>query len=71
MTTATRNAGSSRMGIALIVMVLYGIAMAVLANVPIPEANKDAFMMLIGNLGPLTGGVVGYYFNISRRSNGA
>lgn len=41
MTFATRNIGAARMGIALIVFVLYGLAVAVLINAEIPQANKD------------------------------
>lgn len=72
MTWATRNVGSARVGIALIVLVLYGLAVGVMVNVEIPQANKDVLMLLLGNLGPLLGAIGGYYFNIpSRRgSNG-
>lgn len=67
MTFATRNIGAARVGIALIVLVLYGVAVAVLVNVEIPQANKDVLMLLLGNLGPLLGAIGGYYFNISGR----
>lgn len=67
MTFATRNIGAARVGIALIVLVLYGVAVAVLVNVEIPQANKDVLMLLLGNLGPLLGAIGGYYFNISNR----
>lgn len=72
--SGTRNVGAARMGIALIVLMLYGLTIAILANVPIPAENKDAFMLLVGTLGPMMGGVVQYYFNIpgrQRSDNGA
>lgn len=67
MTFATRNIGAARIGIALIVLMLYGLALAVLINIEVPPANKDVLMMLLGNLGPLLGAIGGYYFNISNR----
>jgi ABC-type multidrug transport system permease subunit len=70
MTTATRNVGAARVGIALIVLVLYGVAVAVLVNVQIPAANKDVLMLLLGNLGPLLGAIGGYYFNITAPRRG-
>lgn len=73
MTFATRNIGAARVGIALIVLVLYGVAVAVLVNVEIPQANKDVLMLLLGNLGPLLGAIGGYYFNVAgrRSTNGS
>lgn len=67
MTFATRNIGAARIGIALIVMVLYGLAVAVLVNVQIPEANKDVLMLLLGNLGPLMGAIGQHYFTATPR----
>jgi len=58
------------MGIALIVFVLYGVSVAVLVNVPIPQENKDALMLLLGNLGPAIGAVMAHYFNDNRRPPG-
>lgn len=72
MTFATRNIGAARVGIALIVLVLYGVAVAVLVNVEIPPANKEVLMMMLGNLGPLLGAIGSHYFNTNRRgSSGA
>lgn len=62
--STTRGANSARMGVALIVMVLYAATLAILSYVPLPAENKDAFMLLAGNIGPLVGAVVAYYFNI-------
>ncbi|WP_426805372.1 hypothetical protein [Stenotrophomonas sp. SrG] len=69
MTFATRNIGAARIGIALIVMVLYGVAVAVLVNVEIPQANKDVLMLLLGNLGPLMGAIGQHYFTSTPRRN--
>ncbi|QIO88476.1 hypothetical protein G9274_002161 [Stenotrophomonas rhizophila] len=63
MTFATRNIGAARIGIALIVLVLYGLAIAILVNIEIPQANKDVLMLLLGNLGPLLGSIGSHYFN--------
>lgn len=71
MTWATRNAGSARIGIAILVLFLYGMAMAVLAAVAIPDQNRDAFGMLAGGLNTAVGGVVGYFFTTARRGPGA
>jgi len=70
MTIVRRSVGASRMGIALIVFVLYGVSVAVLVNVPIPQENKDALMLLLGNLGPAIGAVMAHYFNDNRRPPG-
>lgn len=67
MTFASRNIGAARMGIALIVLVLYGVAVAVLVNVEIPQANQNVLMLLLGNLGPLLGAIGGHYFMPSNR----
>lgn len=67
MTFATRNIGAARMGIALIVLVLYAVAVAVLVNAEIPKANKDVLMLLLGNLGPLLGAIGQHYFTTSNR----
>lgn len=67
MSSPARNTATARLGIALFVLVLYGVAIAVLVNVEIPPANKDVLLLLLGNLGPLLGGVAGYYFNIPSR----
>jgi hypothetical protein len=66
-TTARRSVGVARLGIALIVLMLYGVSVAVLVNAPIPQENKDALMLLLGNLGPAIGAVMAHYFNDSRR----
>jgi len=63
MTFATRNIGAARIGIALIVLVLYGVAVAIMVNIEIPQANKDVLMLLLGNLGPLLGNIGSHYFN--------
>ncbi|MCI2243800.1 hypothetical protein L3067_04155 [Xanthomonas sp. PPL568] len=70
MTTARRSVGVARMGIALIVLVLYGSAVAVLVNAAIPQENKDPLMLLLGNLGPAIGAVMAHYFNDNRRPPG-
>lgn len=67
MTFATRNIGAARLGIALIVFVLYAVAVAVLVNAQIPEGNKEVLMLLLGNLGPLLGAIGGHYFMPSGR----
>lgn len=73
MTFATRNIGAARLGIALIVFVLYGVAVAVLVNAQIPDGNKEVLMLLLGNLGPLLGAIGGHYFMPTNRrgSDGA
>ncbi|OOW67106.1 hypothetical protein Xmar_07815 [Xanthomonas axonopodis pv. martyniicola] len=67
MTFATRNAGAGRIGIAILILFLYGMAMAALVGVSIPQSNRDAFALLLGGLNTALGGVVGYFFNISSR----
>ncbi len=67
MTWARRNIGAARVGIALIVLTLYGVAVAVLVNVEIPASNKDVLMLLLGNLGPLLGAIGGHYFMPTNR----
>ena len=69
-TFATRNAGAGRIGIAILILFLYGMAMAALVGVSIPQSNRDAFALLLGGLNTALGGVVGYFFNISRRQAG-
>lgn len=72
MTFSSRNIGAARIGVALIVLILYGLAIAVLVQVQIPESNRDVLMLLLGNLGPLLGAIGGYYFNTqTKRNNGA
>lgn len=71
MTFATRNVGAARVGIAVLVLFLVGMAMAALIAVEIPSANKDSFGMLIGGLNNATGMVIGYFFGLTRRSPGA
>lgn len=73
MTFTSRNVGAARFGIALIVLVLYGAAVAVLVNVQIPDGNKDLLNFLLGGLSTLIGAIGGYYFNVAnkRESNGS
>ncbi len=68
MTWATRNAGSARTGIAIIVLVMYGAAIAVQAYVAVPEQNESGLNQLLGGLNNALGVVVGYFFNIARRA---
>ncbi|HEP1207032.1 hypothetical protein HGQ62_01630 [Stenotrophomonas maltophilia] len=70
MTFATRNVGAARVGIAVLVLFLVGMAMAALVSISIPEANKDSFGMLIGGLNNATGMVIGYFFGMTRRPGG-
>ena len=70
MTWATRNLGAGRVGIAVIILVMYGVAMTSLALNQIPEGNRDAFALLLGGLNTALGGVVGFFFNISTRHPG-
>ncbi|TMN18461.1 hypothetical protein [Pseudoxanthomonas sp. X-1] len=67
MSWAGRNAGAGRIGIAVLILFLYGMAMAALTGVTIPENNRDAFSLLLGGLNTALGGVVGYFFNITSR----
>lgn len=67
MTWATRNAGAARAGIAILVLFLYGTTMAMLAYSPLPEANKEVFVVLVGGLSTALGTVVGYFFSVQRR----
>jgi len=71
MTFATRNIGAARVGIAVMVLFMLGMAMAVLSSVVIPEQNKDSFSQLIGGLNNATGMVIGYFFGMTRRASGA
>lgn len=71
MTFATRNIGAARVGIAVMVLFMLGMAMAVLSSVVIPEQNKDSFSQLIGGLNNATGMVIGYFFGMTRRGSGA
>lgn len=71
MTFATRNVGAARVGIAVLVLFLVGMAMAALVSISIPEANKDSFGMLIGGLNNATGMVIGYFFGMTRKGPGA
>lgn len=71
MTFATRNIGAARVGIAVLVLFLVGMAMAALVSISIPEANKDSFGMLIGGLNNATGMVIGYFFGMTRKGPGA
>lgn len=66
MTFATRNVGAARVGIAVMVLFLYGMAMAALAVIVLPDGNRDAFALLLGGLNNALGVVVGYWFNVSR-----
>ncbi|CAG2087987.1 ABC-type multidrug transport system permease subunit [Xanthomonas arboricola] len=68
MTFISRNMGTARLGIALIVFLLYGLAIAVLVNSEIPAGNKDVLMLLLGNLGPLMGAIGGYYYRAQREA---
>ncbi|MEE7545753.1 hypothetical protein HF319_00685 [Xanthomonas sp. Kuri4-1] len=67
MTWATRNIGAARVGIAVFVLFLVGMAMAALVAVAIPAENKDSFGMLVGGLNNATGMVIGYFFGLARR----
>ncbi|KRG47358.1 hypothetical protein P6166_04585 [Stenotrophomonas sp. HITSZ_GD] len=67
MSWATRNAGAGRIGIAVLILFMYGMAMAALITVAIPDSNRDAFSLLLGGLNTALGGVVGYFFNITSR----
>ncbi len=73
MTWATRNIGAARVGIAIFVLFLQGIAMAALFVVEVPASNKDMILMVIAGLSTLTGAIGGYYFGVStkRGSSGA
>ncbi|MBB5885454.1 MULTISPECIES: hypothetical protein [unclassified Xanthomonas] len=51
------------------ILFLYGMAMAALVAVGIPENNRDAFSLLLGGLNTALGGVVGYFFNIAGRQH--
>lgn len=66
MTWATRNAGAGRVGIAILVMFLYGMSLAALAWIAIPAGNSDAFSLMLGGLSNALGVVVGYFFNVPR-----
>lgn len=67
MTWATRNVRTARIGVAVMILFLFGMAMAALLFAPVPTENKDAFVMLIGGLNTALGGVCGYFFNVSQR----
>ncbi|MXV11646.1 hypothetical protein DYQ93_11505 [Xanthomonas sp. LMG 8992] len=69
MSWARRNVGAGRIGIAVMILFLYGMAMAALVAVGIPENNRDAFSLLLGGLNTALGGVVGYFFNIAGRQH--
>lgn len=71
MTFATRNICAARVGIAVLVLFLLGMAMAALIAVAIPPENKDSFGMLIGGLNNATGMVIGYFFGMTRKGPGA
>ncbi len=68
MTFITQNMGTARLGIALIVFLLYGLAIAVLVNSEIPAGKKDVLMLLLGNLGPLMGAIGSYYYRAQREA---
>jgi hypothetical protein len=68
---ATRNVGAARVGIAVLVLFLVGMAMAALVSIAILPENKDSFGVLIGGLNNATGMVIGYFFDMTRRGNGA
>lgn len=69
MTWVARNQGVARVGIAVFILFLYGMAMATLAFTAIPIDNKDVFVVLIGGLNTALGGIVGYFFNITNRKS--
>ncbi|AVO23646.1 hypothetical protein [Xanthomonas phage XPP1] len=71
MTPEPRNIGVARFGIAIFVMLLYGLALAVLMRVETPATNKDVLMLLLGNLGPLLGAIGGHYFTPRAMRGGA
>lgn len=67
MTWATRNIGAARVGIAIFVLFLQGIAMAALFVVQIPKDNKDLILVVITGLCTLSGTIGGYYFGVSTK----
>lgn len=66
MSWGTRNVGAARTGIAVLVLTMYGLSMASLAALAIPEGNRDSFALLLGGLNNALGVVVGYWFNHGR-----
>ncbi len=68
MSFAARNAGAARAGIAVMVLTLYGLAMAALVAIQVPDGTRDAFSLLLGGLNNGLGMLMGYWFNIQRRS---
>lgn len=64
---AARNVGVARVGIAVMILFLYGMAMATMGFTAIPAENKDVFIVLVGGLNTALGGIVGYFFNITNR----
>lgn len=71
MTTEPRNIGVARFGIAILVMILYGLSLAVLMQAEMPATNKDVLMLLLGNLGPLLGSIGSHYFTPRAMRGGA
>lgn len=67
MSWAEKNAGVARVGIAVMILFLYGMAMATMAFTAIPIENKDVFIVLVGGLNTALGGIVGFFFNIVNR----
>jgi len=64
-----RNAGSSRTGIAILVLVMYGSAIAIQAYVAVPPGNESGLNQLLGGLNNALGVVVGFFFNVQRRQD--
>jgi len=71
MTFATRNAGAGRIGIAIFILFLFGMAMAALMWTVVPPENKEAFVMLVGGLNTALGGIIQFFFNIATRRTNA
>lgn len=67
MTWATRNVGAARVGIAVMVLFLYGMSLVALAMIPIPVENKEAFAVGFGGLNAALGMVAQHYFGARSR----
>lgn len=69
MTFATRNVGTARAGLAILIVFLNGVIMAAMLAVEIPAANKDILLLLVGGLVNATGIVCGFYFASGKRGS--
>jgi len=67
MSWGTRNVRTARVGIAILILFLYGMALASFVYAVIPEANKDIVVVLVGGLNTALGMVCGYFFNVGTR----